>query len=374
MHNSRCQWQDMILTHDKRGNSRDLQCCNVTHIFVFLHSRNNNIISGLNESHLNCMPYRPNGTLGLIDTTQPDDWMDTAVQHKLLGHLRIGTEWNNGHVRPIGGDISGQGTARRQHKNSLGIPLGGSRHSRLGQRGFWNILRFLKLGIMRRNKILPTDLKLLSTLDDIRHHLHRIDGILALRGLSRKHDSICTIVDGIRNIGNLCTGWSGILSHTFQHLGGNNYGLTGRITRRDHFLLSIRYRLDGNFHSKIAPSNHDTIRLLQNLIKVLHSSGTLDLTNNQRKRHAVVPPQLLSALGHVVPNFPHPIGILNERRGHEVNILGHSIPDIDPVLIGHGGQVGLGPGEVHPGPGAELTGIIDGAGDGAVVDVNVRNG
>ena len=64
--------------------------------------------------------------------------------------------------------------------------------------------------------------------NDAVHHVHRLDGILAGRGLRREHDRIRAIEYRTRNVGRLSARWRRCRDHAHQHLCGDNHRFAAR--------------------------------------------------------------------------------------------------------------------------------------------------
>ena len=63
----------------------------------------------------------------------------------------------------------------------------------------------------------------------------------------------------------------GFLAHSVEDLTANHDWLGSEVGFFDHPFLSNEYLLRRDFHGKIVSHDHDTIRLLQNLIEVVQS-------------------------------------------------------------------------------------------------------
>jgi hypothetical protein len=70
--------------------------------------------------------------------------------------------------------------------------------------------------------------------------------------------------------------------HAIHHLRGNNHRLSSSVTLRDHHSLRRKDLGIWDFDTQISTSHHDSIRFLQNRIKVIQTFLTFNLTNNQR--------------------------------------------------------------------------------------------
>jgi hypothetical protein len=194
------------------------------------------------------------------------------------------------------------------------------------------------------------------------HHGDGLDGVVALGGLSGKHDTIGTVEDGIGNVGNLSTGRSGVVltwgktrtvlvmdpsssihallgthSHRLQHLGGTDRRLAGDGALGDHHLLSHEDLGGRDLDTKITSSNHDTVSLPQDLVKVDDTLLVLNLDDNLDP--GAIWTENLSNLLDVV-------GGSDERSKDHVNTVLDTESKILLVLFRECGKIHSGLGEV----------------------------
>mmetsp|Transcript_15818 Transcript_15818/g.45572 ORF Transcript_15818/g.45572 Transcript_15818/m.45572 type:complete len:403 (-) Transcript_15818:712-1920(-) len=355
------------LAQNTFGNGCDLESCDGSHILISLHRCYNNIVALLDKSHLDGVADSTDGALGHGNAIQTDNGVDTTVKHELLCDLPVWAERNDGDSRSVCRNESRKSTSGRQNENCLGTSLLSSRYCRLGQSYLSMVVCCLPLSNMGNDQIVSPILELFGRLDDIGHHLHSVDRVPSLGSFSTQHHCICSVINRISHISNLSPCRTRVLRHRFQHLSSHNNWLSGGIARGYHLLLGIGYGLDGNLHTKITSCNHDAIAFLQNLVKILHSCGTLNFGDDEWERLRRMPSQFAGTALHVLANIAHAIGILNEGGGDKVHILRHAVLDIKLVLFRHGGKVRLGTREVDARPTSELAGVIDSAGDRAMV-------
>ena len=153
-------------------------------------------------------------------------------------------------------------------------------------------------------------------------------------GFSRQHDGIGPIVDGIGDIGTFGTGRPGIGDHTFEHLGGNDHGLSGNVAFANHPLLCQKDFGTWNFHAQISPSHHDPIGFLQNVIKILQTFLVFNLANDLDVSTVVVMQEFLEILD---------IGSgTNKGGGDEFDSsLDPKVDNVTDILVGKGGKIDL---------------------------------
>ncbi len=120
----------------------------------------------------------------------------------------------------------------------------------------------------------------LCALCNASHSAHCLYGIGALGCLTGKHDGGSAVIDGIRHVGRLCSGGTGIVDHGIQHLGSGDNDLALVLCLFDHLLLQHRYSLHGHFHAQVASGYHDAVCHVQDLVQIFHALSALDLSND----------------------------------------------------------------------------------------------
>lgn len=184
-------------------------------------------------------------------------------------------------------------------------------------------------------------------------------GVVALGCLSRQHDTVCAIKDSVSNIRNLSAGGARVVGHGLQHLGSADDGLSSKIALGNHHLLGDKHLRGRNLDSKISTSNHDTVRLLENLIKVVDTLLVLNLGDN------------LDALAVLAEDLADggDIGAAADERGkHHVDLVLDTKAEIGLVLLRERGEVDVRLGEVDTLLGGNLA-IVQALGlNGLLVD------
>ena len=80
-------------------------------------------------------------------------------------------------------------------------------------------------------------------------------------------------------------------------------GLAGHVALSNHHLLGQEHFLSGDFHAKVATSNHDGIGSVKDLIEILQAFLVFDLGNDL---------DVATAGSHQVANVMDIIGALHE--------------------------------------------------------------
>ena len=122
---------------------------------------------------------------------------------------------------------------------------------------------------------------LLRILNDMNHHLKRLQRVFTLCGLSRKHNRICSVVNSIRHISNLCSCRARITDHRVKHLCRRNNRLKVVVALLDHHFLKVRNFFRRNLHAQIASCYHDTIRRTDDLIDITDSFRIFNLRDDR---------------------------------------------------------------------------------------------
>ena len=92
--------------------------------------------------------------------------------------------------------------------------------------------------------------------------------MLPIGGLSREHDAVGAVKNGIGHIAALGASWAGVGNHRLEHLSGGDDRFAGDVGLTDHHLLGEKHLLWGNFHSQIPASDHDAISDIENFVVV----------------------------------------------------------------------------------------------------------
>ena len=99
----------------------------------------------------------------------------------------------------------------------------------------------------------------LCVLCNLGHQSNSFDRVLAYSCLAGEHDRIGTVVDGICNVSDLCTGRAGIADHGIQHLSRGNDRLISFVALADDLLLNMRYKVGRNLNAEVTAGDHDSV-------------------------------------------------------------------------------------------------------------------
>ena len=102
-------------------------------------------------------------------------------------------------------------------------------------------------------------------------------GILACGALAREHNSRCTVVNGVRDVGDLGTGRADVGGHAVEHLGGGDDILAGEHTLADDHLLYLGQLDERYLYAHVAARHHDAVADLDDAVDIVHAALVLDL-------------------------------------------------------------------------------------------------
>ena len=105
-------------------------------------------------------------------------------------------------------------------------------------------------------------------------------GVATLGSLTRQHNTVGSISDGVTDIADLGTGWARVVDHGLEHLGGTDDWLARHVAHGNHLLLGSEHLGCWDFNTQITTGNHDTIGLLEDLGKVVETLSVLNLGDN----------------------------------------------------------------------------------------------
>ena len=167
------------------------------------------------------------------------------------------------------------------------------------------------------------------------HHRHRFHRIGAGGGFRRQHHRIRALEHGGGDVGNLRARRRGRIDHGFQHLRGDDHGLSRPPRRARDLLLAAGHRFQRQLHAQIAARHHQRIGQFQNGFQRFNRLGLFDLRQNR------------GASAHQLAQFGHVVGTLHEGERDPVHAQGQRRFQIGLVLVGHGRKRQKRVGQVH---------------------------
>mmetsp|Transcript_55601 Transcript_55601/g.97433 ORF Transcript_55601/g.97433 Transcript_55601/m.97433 type:complete len:365 (+) Transcript_55601:196-1290(+) len=272
----------------------------------------------------------------------------------LTGHRGLRGHHQHRHRSAILGDQARGQTILGKYHNQRAGQLAGRLHRAAGE----------ALGGAQRHatgeRLLADKVKLSIVVDQglgldggVAHHGHGLHRELTVGRLTRQHDHIGAVQDSVGDIGALSAGGARVGDHTLQHLSCGHHGLASQVALADHHLLRQKHLLDWNLHSQVPSRHHDTIRLGQNLVKVLHALLVLNLRDDL---------DIGAFLAQHRANKVDITALAHETRRNEVHLVGHAeVLQIGDILLSERGQVHHGAGQVHV-LGAAERGVVEHAG------------
>lgn len=169
------------------------------------------------------------------------------------------------------------------------------------------------------------------------HHTNSLARVGTLGGLTRQHDTVRTVQDGVGNIGHLSPSGTGVVCHGLEHLGGTDDRLTLDVTLGDHHLLSDEDLGGGNFDTQVTTGDHDTVSLLEDLVKVVDTLLVLNLGNDL---------DLPALFAQDFTNVPNVTSATDKRSKDHVDVVLDTELQVVPVLLGQSREVNVGLGQV----------------------------
>lgn len=181
------------------------------------------------------------------------------------------------------------------------------------------------------------------------HHGNGLNGVVTLGCLSRQHDAVGTVENGVTDIADLSTGRARVVCHGLEHLCGGDDGLSSNVALGDHHLLGNEYLAGRDLDTKITTGDHDTVSLLENLVEVVNSLLVLDLGNDL---------DVLALLAEDLTDSGD-IAAATDKRGEDhVDLVLDTEPQIGLVLLRQRRKVDVGLGQVDTLLGRDLA-IVD---------------
>jgi hypothetical protein len=191
--------------------------------------------------------------------------------------------------------------------------------------------------------------------------VHLVDSLARVRslgGLTRQHDTVSSISHSISDVRNLCTGRARVVDHGLQHLGGADDGLAGNVAHGDHLLLRAENLRGRDLDTEITTGDHDSVGLLENLSEVVETLSVLDLGDDLDVR-TIVTKDLTDVLDV--------LAAADERGKDHVDVVLDTEAEIGLVLLGEGGEIDVGVGEVDTLLGGDLAVVAGAAADRLLV-------
>lgn len=122
-----------------------------------------------------------------------------------------------------------------------------------------------------------------------------------------------------------------------KHLGGHDDGLANNVALSNHHLLSKENLAGWDLDTQITTSNHNTVRLLQDLVKVSNTLLVLDLDDDL---------DIGALRAQNSTDVPNIVGATNKGSKDHVNSVFDTKLQVLFVLFRQCGQVNIGLGKV----------------------------
>lgn len=264
-----------------------------------------------------------------------DEGIDTTVKVGVAGSLGVAGDHDDGADRAVLAESTGGVAGGGQDKDSTGVELNGGRDSSHGN-GVNGVdgARGQVTELVEDRDVRDGDL---SEETGLVHHADGVLGVLALSGLTRKHDAVSTVENSVGNVRNLSTSGAGVVGHGLEHLSGADDGLASDVALGDHHLLGNEDLGGGDLNTEITTGNHDTVGLLENLIEVVDTLLVLNLGNDL---------DLLAVLTEDLTDVLDILTTADERGEDHVDAVLDTEAEISDILLGQGGKIDISAGEV----------------------------
>src|SRR5262249_29473932 len=161
--------------------------------------------------------------------------------------------------------------------------------------------------------------------DDLTHRLYHEGRMLTGGRLRAEHDRVGAFQHGIGDIGDLAAVGFYAVDHALHHLGGNDHRFGAVDTFADDLALGHRDLFDGQFHAEVTTSYHHPVGLVDDVAKVFHGRGHLDLCDDLAAAFSV---------GQAPLQVNDVVHFADEGKGDPVHFLGDDEIEIDQVFFG----------------------------------------
>jgi hypothetical protein len=186
----------------------------------------------------------------------------------------------------------------------------------------------------------------LSDQTGVVHHGNGLGWVVTLGSLTRQHDTVSTVKNGVGNVRYFSTGGARVVCHGLQHLSSTNDRLAFQVALGDHHLLSEEDLGGRDFDTKITTSNHDTIGFLENLIEVVYTLLVLDLGNDLN---------FATLFAEDLSDFFDVFTPANKRSENHIDLVLDTKTQVVLVLLREGGEIDIGARQVDTLAGRDIT-------------------
>lgn len=165
------------------------------------------------------------------------------------------------------------------------------------------------------------------------HHGDSFAWVATLSSLTRQHDTVCTVENGVGNVRHLGSSRARVICHGFQHLSCADDRLALDVTLGNHHLLGKEDLGCGNFDTQVTTGNHDAVSLLQDFIEVVNTLLILNLGNNL---------DLLALFTQDFTDVADITSTTNKRGENHVYLVLNTELEIGNILFGKSRKVNVG--------------------------------
>ncbi len=169
------------------------------------------------------------------------------------------------------------------------------------------------------------DVALLGGGENLAHRLYGFHRILPRGGFAGEHGRIRLRDGGMRDVREFRAGGNGLLDHAFEHVRGDDDGLSLSATEGDDFILYARHEFEGDFRTQVAARDHDAVGPVDDVLDVVDGLAGFDLRDD---------PGVALLPREEGAQFIDVLRVAHERRRDEIDVLCDAERDVFPVLLG----------------------------------------
>ena len=254
----------------------------------------------------------------------------------------------DGVLPAIGRNDAGGATGEAVHDDGAQVHHLGGLHSLFGK-------KFGDGGVFGQGNVDFTPISmdvLLSLESNVGHHLHRLNGIVAIGRFAREHEGIGVGIDSVGDVGHFGARGTRVLDHALEHLCGHDDRLMGADALLNDVALNTGNELIIHLDAQITTGHHNAIGGLDDFINVVHTLLVLNLGDDADSAVAGVEDGT-----DVIDIF---FGT-HETMGYEVNAVVDGKAQIGAVFLGERREIDAHSRHVHALARTQCTVIFNGA-------------
>ena len=159
---------------------------------------------------------------------------------------------------------------------------------------------------------------------DLGHGAHDVLRVDTHGSLTREHNGVSAIENGVSHVGSLCTSRAQVGNHGIQHLGSHDDRLSVLASNLDSALLEQRHALQRHLNAEVATGNHDGIECQHDGLERVYCLRLFQLGNDRNAATLFV---------HNLVDLIHICWGADEGQCHEVNAEIQSEAQVSDILF-----------------------------------------